>query len=80
METATVDDRKRVRIPETKPGQVYAVEQSGEGQFVLTLVKKADVEEPFPPGSLAKEVDAWNKEWAGASKKLKVPAVPKDWD
>jgi hypothetical protein len=50
--TLKADDRRRVQLPDIKPGQVFALETPGEGQFVLTLVKKADIKEPFPEGSL----------------------------
>ncbi|HZV35077.1 MAG TPA: hypothetical protein VFB72_10940 [Verrucomicrobiae bacterium] len=41
METVKVDDKKRVRLPDAKPGQVLAYEVSGE-TFTLTLVKKVE--------------------------------------
>ena len=41
MITATVDDRKRVRLPNAKPGQVYAVEDDG-GRVVLTPVTRQE--------------------------------------
>jgi hypothetical protein len=52
MKTLTVDAHKRVRIPDAKPGQVFAYEKNG-GQVTLTEVK-ADRKEPFPRGSLLK--------------------------
>lgn len=55
MKTVTVDERKRVRIPDAKPNQVFAYENHGDGRLTLTLVK-THVEEPFPPGSLKKYV------------------------
>jgi hypothetical protein len=55
MKTLTVDDHKRIRIPDAVPRQVFAYENKGDGSFTLTLVK-AEAEEPFPPGSLAKYV------------------------
>ena len=39
METVKVDDKKRVRLPDAKPGQVLAYEMSGE-VFTLTPIKK----------------------------------------
>jgi hypothetical protein len=48
MKTLTVDDHKRIRIPDATPRQVFAYENRGGGQLVLTLVK-AEAEEPFPP-------------------------------
>ncbi len=48
MKTLTVDDQKRIRIPDAKPRQVFAYENSGDGRLTLTLVK-AEAQEPFPP-------------------------------
>ena len=53
MHTITVDDKKRVRIPDAKPGQVFAIEPTGNGGFNLQPVK-GETTEPFPPGSLLK--------------------------
>ncbi len=39
MTTVTVDDRKRVRLPDAKPGEVFAYENKGEGRVVLTRVE-----------------------------------------
>jgi len=53
MTTVTVDDRKRVRIPSAKPGQVFAIENASDGAVTLTPVK-ADRKVKYPPGSLTK--------------------------
>ena len=53
MKTLTVDDHKRVRIPDAKPRQVYAYENHGNGSFTLTEVK-AFAKSGFPRGSLTK--------------------------
>jgi hypothetical protein len=55
MKTLTVDARKRVRIPDAKPKQVFAYENHWNGTITLTEVK-AEASEPFPPGSLKKYV------------------------
>jgi hypothetical protein len=55
MKTLTVDDQKRIRIPDAKPRQVFAYENHGNGRLTLVLVK-AEAQEPFPPGSLKKYV------------------------
>ena len=55
VKTLTVDDQKRIRIPDARPRQVYAYENHGNGKLTLTEVK-AEVREPFPPGSLRKYV------------------------
>ena len=70
METVKADSRKRIRIPDIKPGQVFAVDKQGEGSYTLTIVK-AERKEPFPKGSLRKFVDEMNREWAGVK-----PIVP----
>ena len=57
MTTVTVDDRKRVRIPDAKPGQVFALENKGDGSVTLTPVK-VESRERFPRGSLKKYITA----------------------
>ncbi len=52
MHTLIVDSRKRVRLPDAEPNQVYAYEEHGEGRFLLTRVAKAELPEAFPRGSL----------------------------
>ena len=54
MVTVTTDDRKRVRIPDAKPKQVFAYESNADGSIVLTPVKAAERKERFPRGSLLK--------------------------
>jgi hypothetical protein len=39
MKTLTVDSSKRVRLPDSKPGQVYSYENHGTGVLTLTRVK-----------------------------------------
>lgn len=46
METVKVDDKKRVRLPDAKPGQVYAYEFSGE---VVKLTPVVAIESPATP-------------------------------
>ena len=53
VKTLTVDDHKRIRIPDAKPRSVYAYQNNGDGTLTLTLVK-AEPQEPFPRGSLLK--------------------------
>ena len=53
VKTLTVDDQKRVRIPDAKPRQVFAYANNGDGTLTLTLVK-AEANEAFPRGSLLK--------------------------
>ena len=53
VKTLTVDDQKRIRIPDAKPRQVFAYANNGDGTLTLTLVK-AEASEAFPRGSLLK--------------------------
>jgi hypothetical protein len=53
MHTIVADDKKRVRIPDIKPGQVFAYEHDGK-TITLTEVVKKEAKEPFPRGSLLK--------------------------
>jgi len=53
VKTLTVDNYKRVRIPDAKPRQVFAYENHGDGTITLTEVK-AQAKERFPRGSLLK--------------------------
>ena len=39
MKTAKVDDRKRVLIPQAKPGQILAIQDNGDGTITLAPVK-----------------------------------------
>ncbi len=77
VHTITADKAKRVRIPDAKPGQVFAFTNNGDGSFTLTPVEPT-VKEPFPKGSLAylctPERDAEITEIAKAF----VVGVPKD--
>ena len=41
MITTKADKRKRVLVPQVKPGQVYAVQENADGSFTLTMVKPA---------------------------------------
>jgi len=51
-----VDAKKRIRLPDAEPNQVFAYERRGEGRFVLTRLVKAEPDEPFPRGSLSKHL------------------------
>jgi hypothetical protein len=53
MKTLTVDDQKRIRIPDAKPRQVFAYEPNEDGSITLVPVK-AERKERFPKGSLLK--------------------------
>ena len=53
MKTLTVDDQKRIRLPDARPRQVFAYEPEADGTIRLLPVK-ARSKEPFPRGSLIK--------------------------
>jgi hypothetical protein len=42
--TTTADDRKRVLIPQAKPGQVYTVMANPDGSFTLSPVEATESE------------------------------------
>jgi hypothetical protein len=72
MVTVKADNRRRVQLPDVKPGQIFAVQDNGDDTITLTRVK-AERKEPFPPGSLHKLVDEMNREWAGVKPNVPEP-------
>ena len=52
MITTKADSRKRVVVPQAKPGEVYSVQDNMNGSFTLTVVKP--VEPAAPKCRLAK--------------------------
>ncbi len=54
MHTLIVDSKKRVRLPDAEPNQVFAYERQGDGRFLLTRLVVQEPVEAFPPGSLRK--------------------------
>lgn len=54
MHTLIVDSKKRVRLPDARPRQVFAYEPQGDGRFLLTRLVKEEPPESFPRGSLRK--------------------------
>lgn len=54
MQTLKADNRQRVRLPDTKPGQVYVYESNPDGSITLVPVIEVQRKERFPPGSLLK--------------------------
>jgi hypothetical protein len=57
VKTLTVDDHKRIRIPDAKPRQVFSYEPDSDGSIRLVPVK-AEAKERFPRGSLKKYITA----------------------
>jgi hypothetical protein len=54
MHTLLVDSKKRIRLPDAEPHQVYAYEPQGGGRILLTRLVKDQPPEAFPRGSLRK--------------------------
>ncbi len=42
MTTTKADHRKRVMVPQVKPGQVYAVQENANGSLTLTVVERKE--------------------------------------
>jgi hypothetical protein len=40
--TTKADKKRRVLVPQARPGQVYAVEENTDGSFTLTVVKQTE--------------------------------------
>ncbi|MBI4555978.1 MAG: hypothetical protein HY706_00215 [Candidatus Hydrogenedentes bacterium] len=40
MSTSKVDSKKRIVLPKGQPGDVFEVQQEGEGRFVLVRLEK----------------------------------------
>ena len=53
MTAATADDKKRVRIPDARPGQVVSIKSNRDGSWTLVPLN-AERKERFPRGSLLK--------------------------
>ncbi len=78
MITVKADDRRRVQLPGIKAGQVFALEDQGNGVRVLTELRK-DVREVFPEGSLAKcWTEDYNEEMTDIARSV-IVGVPKDY-
>ena len=73
-----VDPKKRLVIPQAKPGQYLSIRDNGDGSITLTPVK-ADTKEPFPPGSLLKYLDAERDERDAMIASATIVGVPKDY-
>jgi hypothetical protein len=50
--TVTADSKQRVMLPSARPGDLFQVQDAGEGRFLLT--KMAPVEDRPPGGRLEK--------------------------
>jgi hypothetical protein len=60
--TAVVDNKRRIRIPSLKPGEVLAYQDNGNDTYTLTKVKAAATE-PFPEGSLKQYAEERDEEF-----------------
>lgn len=78
MITVKADNRRRVQLPDVKPGQVFAFQDNGDD--TITLIKvKAERKEPFPRGSLLKYLGAERDARDTAVANATVVGVPKDY-
>ncbi len=74
------DGKGRLKLPGIKAGQVFALEDRGNGVHVLTEIERV-VSEPFPRGSLKYLVTKEsNAEMEALTRGMKIPAPPEDWD
>jgi hypothetical protein len=71
-----VDSKKRLVIPQAKPGQYLSITDNGDGSTTLTPVKP-DTKEPFPPGSLLKYMTKERDADMTAIAKATIIGVPK---
>jgi hypothetical protein len=88
MKTAIVDDRHRIRIPDLKPGQVFAWEDNGKGQITLLEVqpkakeaRKTSILDGLKPFTKAECEECWgpnaDPEWDRIAEAMsKVPVPP----
>lgn len=54
MHTLIVDSKKRIRLPEAEPNQVFAYERLRDGRILLTRLVEGSPIEASPRGSLKK--------------------------
>jgi len=47
VSTSTVDSKKRIVLPNGRPGDVFDIQQQAEGRFVLVRLEKPEVAEPM---------------------------------
>jgi hypothetical protein len=59
MVTAKADNRQRIRIPDIKPGQVFVVDNEGNGTIRLTLAEPMTSEERMPTAQLVRDKDGF---------------------
>ena len=74
-----MDNKRRIRIPDLKPGEVLAYQNNGNDSFTLTKVK-AVAKEPFPEGSLAYLCTPERDAELTAIAKGCVVGIPKNFD
>jgi len=48
--TSKTDGKKRVVLPRAKPGEVYEVQEQGEGRYLLVRLEK-----PAPPAPMTRQ-------------------------
>jgi hypothetical protein len=77
METVKVDNKKRVRLPNAEPGQVFALEESGQ---VVTLTPVKPVEKDVPVVKPVRRPDGTYFWPAKLTRKQIVAAIRADRD
>lgn len=75
MVTLKADNRRRIQLPDAKPGQIFAYTPNGDGTVTLTLVK-AEREEPFPEGSLKRFAAERDEEFEAFVQKTELGVFP----
>ena len=58
MPTTTADKKKRVVIPVAKPGEVFDVQQQGEGQFLLVRLVRPQAKVRMSRGECLRAIAA----------------------
>jgi hypothetical protein len=78
VHTIKADPKQRVRLPDAKPGQVFAYANNGDGTRTLTELK-AEPKPAFPRGSLLKYLtpERDTEQLAILSGCLQTPPKPK---
>ncbi len=77
MTIATVDDKKRIRIPTAKPGQEWVVDDSRPDMVVLTRVSEKRDQIPYDP-HLYDRVDKEQTALEAASARVDVGSEERD--
>ena len=77
MKTAIVDDRHRIRIPDLKPGDIFAYELKGK---IIKLIPVKPVEDEVPIVAPVRRKDGTYKWPAKLSREQIIAAIRADRD